>query len=347
MLIALALIVSLILLVFIHELGHFIAAKQAGIRVEEFGFGFPPRMFGIKKGETLYSVNWLPLGGFVRIYGENRERLEIDRASGGAINEKQSFAHQSLRVRCTVIAAGISINIIAGWILLVGVNLIGARQAVVITQIQPESPAAVAGLVAGDELQGFKTAEEFVAFTHSHTSQEVAIQVIRDGAPQQITAQLRETAKPGEGVLGAAVSDVGFEALSFVPAIKKATLDTINAVAEIWRSFGRLIVGLFTTATVPENIVGPVGIFGIAGSLSNLGIIYIVQLIAMISLNLGALNAIPFPALDGGRLLFLLIEKIRGAPVHHIKEAWAHGISFVLLIVLMLVITGRDIARLI
>jgi regulator of sigma E protease len=344
MLTALALIFSLILLVFIHELGHFIAAKQAGIRVEEFGFGFPPRMFGIKKGETLYSVNWLPLGGFVRIYGESKSRLQEEaRLTGVVADTKRSFAHQSLRARLVVIAAGISINFIAGWLLLSLSLMIGARQSVVITDVQNESPAAAVGLLRGDEVRGFATAEEFVAYTAARKGTTASITISRGGEELIVAPLLRADGAPP---LGAAVSDRGFARLPFFTALGQGMIDAVKAVAEIFVAFGRLIGDLFGHARIPDNIVGPVGIFGIAGDLGQLGVVYLLQLVAMISLNLAALNAIPFPALDGGRILFLLIEKVKGSPLHPQREFWANLISFSFLILLMIIITGKDIARL-
>ncbi len=343
---AILIILGIILLVFIHELGHFLAAKQAGIKVEEFGFGFPPRITGWQRGETFYSVNWLPFGGFVKIYGENKHRSEEEaKETGVAIDSKKSFYTQSLWRRFVVIAAGISINFIAGWLLLSIVYMTGAHEAVVVTEVQAGSPAQVAQLQRGDEFAGFKTAEEFVAFTSANQGKQVKIDVVRDGQPLTIEAQLRQMTKE-QAPLGAAISKVGFPSLSFLAALQKGLIDSVTAVAQIFVAFGSLIGDLFSHASVPENIVGPVGIFGIAGDLGKLGFVYIIQLIAMISLNLAALNAIPFPALDGGRILFMLIEKIKGSPLNPKREMWANLASFGFLIILMVIITGRDIIRL-
>jgi regulator of sigma E protease len=343
---AIILIIGLILLVFVHELGHFLAAKQAGIKVEEFGFGFPPRIKGWQYGETLYSINWLPLGGFVRIHGENKHRSEeLARETGVLIEAKRAFFAQSFWRRFVVIAAGISINFIAGWLLLSLVYMVGARQAVVITEVQSGSPAESVQLQSGDELIGFTTAEEFIEFTKTEQGKQVSIRIVRSGEELTVTPLLRR-ASPESAPLGAAISPVGFASLSFFSALKKGLVDSVMAVAEIFRAFGSLIGKLFSSASVPENIVGPVGIFGIAGDLGKLGFVYILQLVAMISLNLAALNAIPFPALDGGRILFMVIEKLKGSPLHPVREMWTNAISFGFLILLMLIITGRDIIRL-
>ena len=346
MLAATFIFIGIILLVLIHELGHFLAAKQAGIRVEEFGFGFPPRIKAWRRGETEYSLNWLPFGGFVRIYGENKQRL-IDRsaATGEVIAESRSFVHQSAWRRFVVIAAGISINLVAGWLLLSTALMIGARERVSITEVQPGSPAAEAQLMLGDSLTDFSSADDFVAFTHAHQGGRVVLVVERDGAVLRVPITLRHLTA-SEAPLGAAVSKTGFAPLPFFSALKQGMIDTVQTTAEIFRSCGRLIGDLFGHARIPDTIVGPIGIFSVAGELGRLGFVYLLQLIGMISLNLAALNAIPFPALDGGRILFLLIEKIKGSPLPMRGELWANIASFGFLIVLMVLITGRDIVRL-
>jgi regulator of sigma E protease len=289
-------------------------------------------------------VNWLPLGGFVRIYGESKHRLQEDeQLTGVPADTKRSFAHQSMRTRLGVIAAGISINFIAGWLLLSLSLMIGARQMVVITEVQPGSPAETVGLVRGDEVRGFATAEEFVAHTAASKGTTLSFTIMRDGEERVVAPLLRGDGSPP---LGAAVTATGFARLSFFDALWQGMVNAVKAVAEIFVAFGRLLAELFGHARVPENIVGPVGIFGIAGDLGQLGAVYLLQLIAMISLNLAALNAIPFPALDGGRILFLLIEKVKGSPLHPQREFWANLISFSFLILLMIIITGKDIARL-
>lgn len=346
MLAAIFIIVGLILLILVHEIGHFLAAKQAGIRVEEFGIGFPPRITGWQRGETFYSINWLPIGGFVKIYGENKHRSEEEAGETGvAVDTKRAFFLQSFRRRFVVIAAGISINFIVGWLLLASVYMVGAREAVVITDILEDSPAATAHLQRGDELVGFKSADHFIAYTSANQGKAVTIEVLREDMAISVPAQLREAIE-GQAPLGAAIGKVGFAGLPFFAALQKGLIDSVTAVADIFRAFGSLIADLFGHAKVPESIVGPVGILGIAGDLGKLGFVYIVQLIAMISLNLAALNAIPFPALDGGRILFMVIEKIKGSPLNPKRELWANLASFGFLIILMLVITSRDIIRL-
>ncbi len=341
------LFIGISLLILVHELGHFLSAKQAGIKVEEFGFGFPPRIKGWRRGETLYSLNWLPFGGFVRIYGESKHKQElIAQETGEVIEIKRTFFAQSVWRRFVVIAAGIAINFIAGWLLLSAVYMIGDWVRVEITEVQPGSPAALIDLREGDALTQFTVADEFVAFTKAHKGETVKVEILRDGISLQKQVTLRAQPKEGEGALGAAVSDFGFPRLGFGRALVKGFSDSVGMLADIFRALGNLVGQIFSHGTLPGDVVGPVGIFSMAGEFGKLGFVYVIQVLAMISLNLAALNALPIPALDGGRILFLIIEKIKGSPIAPKREFFANIISFGLLIILMIFITGRDIVRL-
>jgi regulator of sigma E protease len=347
MLVAILCLIGISLLIFVHELGHFISARQAGIRVEEFGFGFPPRAFGIKRGDTLYSINWLPFGGFVKIYGENKHRTEeMAKVSGEKIDLERAFFYQSAWKRFVVICAGISINFIAGWLLLSFVYMVGDAPRVVISDLQAGSPAVLVGLKINDKLVDFKDSESFVTYTKANKGNTIDLKINRDGVENSVSVKLRDSVSVGEGALGAAVSDVGFAKLSPYKALLSAFSDSVKMVADIFVSLGGLVASIFTDGKLPSNIVGPIGVFGIAGDLAKLGFIYVVQLIATISLNLAALNALPIPALDGGRALFILIEKVKGSPIKPKQELIVNAISFSALILLMLAITGRDIFRL-
>src|SRR5688500_10619475 len=169
---AIIVIIGISVLILLHELGHFIAAKRAGLRVDEFGFGFPPRMFSIKRGETRYSINWLPFGGFVRIYGESKEQINQEALDGKEPDTSRSFAHQSAWRRSVIILAGIVTNFVFGWFILSAVFMIGASESVVVTHVASNSPAEIAGFVPGDELVGYEKAEDFVLFTADNRGQE-------------------------------------------------------------------------------------------------------------------------------------------------------------------------------
>lgn len=346
MLSAIIVIVGISVLILLHELGHFIAAKKAGLRVDEFGFGFPPRMFSIKRGETRYSFNWLPFGGFVRIYGESKEQINQEAMEGKTPDTSRSFAHQSALRRSTIILAGIFMNFVLGWFILSAVFMIGAAQSVLITQVAPDSPAATAGFMVGDELVGFTKDTDAVAYIAQQRGKQTEFRVRRAGEELALVATPRVEPVVGEGALGVALSQGGFERLPFFSAIAEGLNTSWSVMGEIVKTFGRMIASLFTQGQLLEGVVGPVGIFGVAGDLGSIGFVYVLQLVGLISLNLAVLNAMPFPALDGGRFLFILIEKIKGSPLSPNKEMIFNLSGFAVLIVLMLAITARDIINL-
>jgi len=360
MLSAIIVTIGISLLILLHELGHFIAAKKAGLRVDEFGFGFPPRMFSwtpkrwVKDGETLrqaqgettYSFNWLPFGGFVRIYGESKEQINKEKLEGKEVDTSRSFAHQSALRRSVIILAGIVTNFVLGWFILSAVFMIGAAESVVVTQVAPNSPAAVAGFMPGDELVGYVHAEDFTLFTSEHRGQETEFTVLRNGEQLTIAATPRPDPKPGEGALGVGLSQAGFPKLPFFEALGQGFTTSFSVMWEIVKTFGKMFSSLFAHAQLLEGVVGPVGIFSVASDLGSIGFVYILQLIGLISLNLAVLNAMPFPALDGGRFLFILIEKIKGSPISPKKEMVFNLAGFGILLVMMLAITARDIIRL-
>lgn len=351
MLSAIIIILGLSFLILVHELGHFIAAKKAGLLVEEFGFGFPPRMWSKKIGETRYSINWLPFGGFVRIYGERT--VEAGEKPGAIIEKEKNidpargFSKQSIWRRFVIVAAGISINFFVGWLLLSLVFMIGSKQMVLITDVAEDTPAAEVGLLAGDAILDFKTSNEFIGYVDQHRGEEIVFNIAREGEEMAVTVVPRTLEEaPSGGAVGVMITDAGFESVSFFSAIWEGLKTSVLGMGEILKAFGTLLAELFGHARIPENIVGPVGIFGVANQLGQLGFVYLLQLIAIISLNLAVLNFIPFPALDGGRILFLLIEKIKGSPLSVKSEIWANAVSFIFLILLMIVITGRDVINL-
>lgn len=346
MLSAIIVIIGISVLILLHELGHFIAAKKAGLRVDEFGFGFPPRMFSIKRGETRYSFNWLPFGGFVRIYGESKEQINQEALDGKEPDTSRSFAHQSAFRRSSIILAGIITNFVLGWFILSAVFMIGAAESVVITQVAPNSPAELAGFLPGDELVGYKNAEDFTLYTSGQRGKQTEFIVAREGQQLSIVATPRVENAPGQGALGVGLSQAGFPKLPFFEAIGRAFTTSWSVMGEIVKTFGRMIGSLFAQGQLLEGVVGPVGIFGVADDLGSIGFVYVLQLIGLISLNLAVLNAMPFPALDGGRFLFILIEKIKGSPMSPKKELVFNLAGFGVLLVLMIAITARDIIQL-
>lgn len=343
------------LLIFVHEFGHFVMAKRAGMKVEEFGFGFPPRIFGIKRGETTYSINLIPLGGFVRILGED-----------GGSEDPRSFGQGKFWPRFFVLLAGVIMNFILGWFLLFlafwvigapvevgqGIDMSRAKLSnpqLQIIGVEPKSPADEAGFRPGDVIlsvdgKKFENIEDLISHTKSRAGASVPYELKRGKEVFIRNATPRANPPAGSGPVG------------FAPAkIANATYPLFDALNYSWQSFAErctgillafwlLIKGIFTTGKLIEGLSGPVGIAVLTRDFTRLGMVYLVQFAAVLSINLGIINAFPFPALDGGRVLFLIIEKIRG--VKSIKwEKIANAVGFLLLMLLMVAITFRDVNR--
>ena len=334
------LVLGISFLILIHEFGHFLAARFFGRWVEEFGIGFPPRLFGKKIGDTLWSVNALPFGGFVKIHGERTGDSTPDS------RPEQSFAMLPVGKRAVIIVAGVVMNFIFGWILVSAIYMVGAPGGVLVSSVADGSPAAAAGFKEGDRLVGFDTSEAFIDYVGSMKGREVTIRLLRSDGELAITVVPREDPPPGEGALGVTVGEMGSPKLPFFRSIAEGFVTSVKIVGTIFVSIGTLIVALFTEAPALEGFVGPIGIFGVATEAAKFGFIYLFQLIAIISLNLVALNILPFPALDGGRLLFLAIEKVKGSPISPKREGVANAIGFGILVLLMVVITVRDVVQL-
>ncbi len=352
-------IIVLSILVFVHELGHFIMAKRAGMKVEEFGFGFPPRIWGIKKGETTYSINLIPFGGFVKILGED----------GQERNDPRSFGSKSFLQRASVLLAGVVMNFLLAVVLLVIVNAVGIRIGLVgtedatqvshvkvqVVEVRAGSPAEKAGIRALDEIvrvkakdanQDIHSVSEVQDFTAKHLGQEVTITIAEGATQKDITVVPRANAPAGEGALGIAMALTGVVKYSlpqaFVHGVTYSAILLINTV----QGYATVITNLVTTGKAGVQLSGPIGIAQITGQAARFGFIYLLQFMALISINLAVLNSIPFPAIDGGRFLFLIIEKIKGSPISPKFENTANATGFVLLLLLMAYVTTKDIIKL-
>jgi regulator of sigma E protease len=346
MLIGLFVVLGLSVLIIGHEAGHFFAAKMFGMRVDEFGFGFPPKAWSRKKGETEYSLNWLPFGGFVRIAGEG-DRLDNTAAEFTAIPEdekKKLFYMQAPWRRMVVILAGVTVNFVIAWLLIAGMFMVGTAPTLLIGQIQPDSPAASAGLKAGDVLRNYATAEEFIRYVNEHRGQEISVDVQRGNEPLSFKVVPRTETGPDQGAVGVVFN--GIAPRNPIIALRDGFLQTVDLAWMTILAFASLISGLFTQGRLPQDVVGLVGIFPVAQQVGAAGYVHLIQLIAMISVNLAVINLLPFPALDGGRFVMILMEKIKGGPLPRKAEAWVNTAGFAFLLALMVLITIRDIIRL-
>ncbi|MFA6422969.1 MAG: M50 family metallopeptidase [Patescibacteria group bacterium] len=348
MLTLLLFILIIILVIFVHEFGHFIVAKLCGMRVEEFGFGFPPRIFKIKRGETTYSLNALPLGGFVKILGEE-----------GGSKDKRSFTEKSVSKRIAVLVAGVAMNFVLAIILLtIGFtsgmmplatnpeNLKGAKSTeIYFTDVMPKSVAEQADIKPGDIVLGFNSVVEFQNFTKSNAAKPVTLKIKRDDS--EITKSI--TLGEGDSPLGVGLVAITSVKQSVPRAFITATQDTYYAGKMIISVIGRSLKQLVVTGTASDEIkqaTGPIGVYRVTGQVAKMGVIYFLQFIALLSINLGLINILPFPALDGGRVVFVLIEGIfRKKVIKDQIENVIHMVGFVLLIALIILITLRDIFR--
>lgn len=335
-------IIGIAVLILIHEWGHFIAAKKMGLLVEEFGFGFPPRLFSVKKGETTYSFNLLPFGGFVKIYGED-SGARPGQSELHPNDPKRAFYSQSFLRRAAIITAGVIMNFVLGWFLMSSIFMIGTPKALLVSEILPGSPAEAVGIAARDQIRGFKSAEDFIEFVNKNRGTEIALEINRAG--EELSFAVIPSIS-GEGAVGVGLVEAGVERQPLFAALWNGLAASVSIMIGIILAFANLIWGLVTSGRVLVDFVGPIGIFGVAQQVGELGFLYVVQLVALISLNLAVLNIMPFPALDGGRLLFILIEKIKGSPLSADFERAANTFGFVLLLLLMIAITARDIVRL-
>ncbi|HEX4104254.1 MAG TPA: M50 family metallopeptidase [Candidatus Paceibacterota bacterium] len=356
MLIIIIVIVGLSLLILGHETGHFFVAKAFGLKVDEFGFGFPPRIKAWKKGETEYSVNWLPFGGFVRIGGENGEFAMLGADGTANATEATNAAPQdSSRLlyaqpawkRSLIMLAGVFINFIIGWLFLSLVLMIGAPQALVITSVEPNSPAAQAGIMSDDIVKNFTTAQSFIDFINAHQGVSTTVTVARGDKELTFTVTPRVNPGPNEGALGVELEEAGQAREPFFTSLWYGLENAGIVLVLTAQAFYQLIEQLFVHASLLPGVVGPVGIFGVAEETGKIGLVYLLQLLGIISINLTIVNLIPFPALDGGRFLMVIIEKIKGKAISARTEAIVNGLGFAFLITLMILLTIRDVSGLI
>ncbi|HEY4523460.1 MAG TPA: M50 family metallopeptidase [Candidatus Paceibacterota bacterium] len=335
---------GLSVLIVVHEFGHFFVAKLFKMKVDEFGFGLPPRAWGKKIGETIYSLNWLPFGGYVKLYGEEGGE-NVTMWEKPTSSSQIGFNAERAWKRSAVILAGVTMNFILGWLLVAAVLIIGTPQGVIITDVKDGSPAAIAGLEAGDRVVGFKSSDDFIQFIKGHSGVATDLTFQRGKETLQKKIMPRVNPPSQEGSLGVVLVEGGGQA-GFLEGLWQGLIITGNIVVATFTGLYELLKGIFMGQPDLRGVMGPIGIFGQAEKAGGLGMVYLLQLLALISINLGVINSIPFPALDGGRFLFIILEKIKGSPLSVKTERVANGLGFALLIFLMIAISVRDVVKL-
>lgn len=342
---------ALSVLILFHELGHFLIAKMFGVYVEEFGLGLPPRVFGKKIGETVYSFNWLPIGGFVKLHGETLEEK--------AQFPERSFSNKSKLARVLISLAGIVFNFFLALVCFAVVySFIGIPREtgnVRVTDVASETPAQVSGILVGDivrkvDKDSVNSTTQFISLVEAKKGKRISIEVERtiDNNPKNIVIPVTPRANPpeGEGPLGVAITSTE---IYFPPIWQRPFVGAYYGAIEAVNTSKAVTLGLFGVATevskgqVPKGTVGPFGIFALIEYVSRLGIIPLINFMGIISINLAIVNLIPFPPLDGSRVLFVGLELIFRKKMLPKIESTVQSIGMILLILLMIAITAREI----
>jgi regulator of sigma E protease len=346
-------IIILSVLVIVHELGHFLVAKKFGIKVDEFGLGYPPKAKSLFKWKgTDFTLNWLPFGGFVRIFGENPTEEEI---------AEDSFQSKNRGIQAAVLVAGVAGNFLFAWLLIslgfmtglaapVGTSLPVEDAKTVITTVLPGSPADEAGLKAGDAIVSLtrggaspELSPESISDFIDDSREPIAFIVDRGGNRSEISVSPEEGVVEGKPAIGIAMDVVGSVHLPPHKALWHGLVVSSEMTWLTAKALGTFIISAISGSADLSQVTGPVGIVSMVGDVTELGFSYLVTFTAVISINLAIINLVPFPALDGGRLLFVGIEALIRRPVPARIFNAVNTAGFFLLIFLMILITVRDV----
>ena len=343
------------ILVVAHEFGHFYAARREGVTVEEFGVGFPPRVFSRRKGKTLYSINLFPIGGFVRLKGED-----------GSEKGKGSFASLTFWPKTRIIMAGVVVNLLIAYLiftflLIIGIPPLGqdlpsfgpvkpsqsGESSLTVFGVTKDGSASKGGIAQGDNIisidnKPLEDNAQLRAYTIENKGKEVTIVISRNGQESNKTVMLGSDEKTG--VLGVSAEKIQLTSYAWWAAPFAALVLMVQFVLATLAAFGNLIIGLFARREVSQQVSGPIGIVSVFSQIVNFGPRFVLLFVASISLSLAVINALPLPALDGGRQFVLILQKL-GLKVTPERENLYHLVGFVALISLMIIISISDIAR--
>ena len=355
-------LVILTVLVLIHEFGHFMAARIIGVRVEEFGLGLPPMIFGKKIGDTIYSLNWLPIGGFVRLAGE--DEAGAVKSGVSMSKQRQYFWARSKKERAVILSAGVLMN----FLLAVGITMFllvhGVKEPVGrihVESVMAGTPASAAGFQVNDILSDLTVVSttlqqitihhptetgDVIQFTHTNAGKSIDIVVERSGVSHHLSLVPRANPPKGQGPMGIAISNLEVHRYSMSEAPGKALFITFTRVRDMLVSLGTTVARLATLRAPQSDVAGPIGIAQVTGQAVKFGWEAVLEFASILSLNLAVLNILPIPALDGGRLAFVFLEKIFRRRVNPVFERNAHQIGMIVLLVLIVLVSINDILRL-
>ncbi len=361
-------IAVIVLLILVHEFGHFLAAKRAGVRVDEFGIGFPPRLAKLFNwGETEFTINAIPFGGFVKIHGENPQDVTAEDG-----DQKRSLIKQSRLTQAWVLFAGVFFNFLLAWLLLSGSYALGVTEAegvvddnyftpqtLLITQIKEGSVAENLEIKPGDQVIEARYNDQVVSFPGSRGLDEVVQE--HGGKSWMLTLQRFDPEKdeeikltkeipalsdpPEERQLGVGLASIGEAQAPIVPALYYGMERSIKLTERIPVELGGFIADIFRAEADYSQVAGPVGIVSLVDRAAEQGLSTLLNFTAIISLHLAVINLAPFPALDGGRLLIVAIEGVTRKQLDPKVVGAVNGVGFLLLLVLMVVITINDIIQ--
>ncbi|MBI4009109.1 site-2 protease family protein [Candidatus Roizmanbacteria bacterium] len=344
------------ILVLVHELGHFIAAKKSGVLVEEFGFGFPPRIFGKKIGETTYSLNLFPIGGFVKLYGE--EYHSVGNALKPFPNKNRTFVFKKPWQKGVIIISGVIGNFLLGWFiisLLFTQGIPTPINKVLIEKIQPGSPAAYSGLKEKDLIYQLKndgktysisSPNDLIYLTGKFTAQKITLFVERGKKKTTVEITPRKNPPKDQGPLGIVINSPFVEKkYPWYQAPFYGLIEAFNITKKIVIELTKTLVQLITFQKPKVDVAGPIGIARYTGMALKFGKNAVLELVALLSLNLAVINIFPFPALDGGRLVFVVYEWITKKRINQALERNLNLIGFAILLSLAGLVTINDIIK--
>lgn len=341
------------ILVLVHEFGHFLAAKLTGVKVEEFGLGLPPRIFGKEKWGTLWSLNWLPIGGFCKLFGEDLEEK-------GATKNKDSFVTKNPWQKALIVLGGVMMNLVLAVVIFTIVySILGIPQEtnkVKIIGIAKNSPAANASLQDGDWIkkingQEIKVGSELTDKVSEFKGKNIILDVVKsDGKEENITVGVRDKAPEGEGLMGVVISTTEMKKIrwyEFYKGIGAGFQEAYYWGKIIWGGVWQMISGLFV-GQVPKDVSGPIGMYQATTSIkNNQGVLAMVHFFGVVSVNLAIVNVLPFPALDGGRIIFVIYEILTKKRANQKFEAIVNNLGMMILLLLILLVTVGDVSKLI